>query len=254
MIYCFDGSYPGFLTAVFESFERRHFQVTPVANNEFSGTLFEEIFEIITDVNKAERVQRGLLKKLKKNEVHDIFKVFLSEQQEVWKALITIMQQVFLGNNAILQNFGDPHVLLFDQTLTSVNRERHRMKAFIRFQKSDDGMFQATIEPDFNVLPLITDFFRKRYADQPWIIYDIKRNYGVLYDLNSLTEVQLSAVEQDSLMKSDQLVTVDEQEHHYQTLWKQYFKSTNIIARKNMKLHLQHVPRRYWKYLIEKQD
>lgn len=26
-----------------------------------------------------------------------------------------------------------------------------------------------------------------------------------------------------------------------------------IDARKNLKLHIQHVPRRYWKYLIEKQ-
>ena len=33
---------------------------------------------------------------------------------------------------------------------------------------------------------------------------------------------------------------------------KNYFKSTNIVARKNTKLHTQHVPKRYWKYLTEK--
>jgi probable DNA metabolism protein len=45
----------------------------------------------------------------------------------------------------------------------------------------------------------------------------------------------------------------DEKESLYQELWKQYFDSVNIKARRNMKLHIQHVPKRYWKYLIEKQ-
>ena len=42
-------------------------------------------------------------------------------------------------------------------------------------------------------------------------------------------------------------------EELYQKLWHSYFQSINIEARKNTKLHLQHVPRRYWKYLTEKQ-
>ncbi|MGB1209996.1 MAG: DUF4130 domain-containing protein, partial [Lacinutrix venerupis] len=41
-------------------------------------------------------------------------------------------------------------------------------------------------------------------------------------------------------------------ELEFQQLWKDYFKSTNIKSRKNMKLHIQHVPKRYWKYLSEK--
>jgi len=43
------------------------------------------------------------------------------------------------------------------------------------------------------------------------------------------------------------------QEFEFQTLWQDYFKSTNIVSRKNMKLHIRHVPKRYWKYLSEKQ-
>ena len=45
-----------------------------------------------------------------------------------------------------------------------------------------------------------------------------------------------------------------EAEPDYQVLWKSYFDSVNIPERKNMKLHLQHVPRRYWKYLSEKRE
>jgi probable DNA metabolism protein len=44
------------------------------------------------------------------------------------------------------------------------------------------------------------------------------------------------------------------EEHEYQTLWNDYFKSTNIASRINPKLHTQHVPKRYWKYLSEKKE
>ena len=38
----------------------------------------------------------------------------------------------------------------------------------------------------------------------------------------------------------------------YQQLWCTYFDSVNITARKNMKLYIQHMPKRYWRYLTEK--
>jgi probable DNA metabolism protein len=44
----------------------------------------------------------------------------------------------------------------------------------------------------------------------------------------------------------------EEDEEIYQHLWKNYFHSVNIPARKNTKLHLRHIPKRYWKHLTEK--
>jgi len=45
---------------------------------------------------------------------------------------------------------------------------------------------------------------------------------------------------------------LQENEPDYQVLWKSYFDNVNIPERRNMKLHLQHIPKRYWKYLSEK--
>ena len=39
----------------------------------------------------------------------------------------------------------------------------------------------------------------------------------------------------------------------YQTMWKAYFQAVTIPERRNLKLHLRHVPKRYWPYLTEKQ-
>jgi probable DNA metabolism protein len=163
------------------------------------------------------------------------------------------MQVIFKTDATVLDNFGDAHVLYFAQTLKKVSRERHRMKAFVRFNKNSDGLFTCMIEPDFNVLPLITDFFKNRYADQSWLIYDLKRKYGMYYNKTTVQEVTLDSQEKSALSTHTQSITLDEKDEHFQRLWQQYFHSTNIPARRNMKLHLQYVPRRYWKYLPEKQ-
>jgi probable DNA metabolism protein len=42
-------------------------------------------------------------------------------------------------------------------------------------------------------------------------------------------------------------------EKNYQNLWRKYFEHVNIKERKNMKLHIQHVPKRYWSLLTEKE-
>ncbi|MNF16020.1 hypothetical protein D3C80_2188690 [compost metagenome] len=47
-------------------------------------------------------------------------------------------------------------------------------------------------------------------------------------------------------------IELDEQEWLYDQLWKDYFHSVNIQARQNMKLHIQYVPKRYWRYMNEK--
>jgi probable DNA metabolism protein len=39
-----------------------------------------------------------------------------------------------------------------------------------------------------------------------------------------------------------------------QTLWQRYFAAVNIAQRANPRLHLNKLPRRYWRYLTEKKN
>ena len=120
----------------------------------------------------------------------------------------------------------------------------------MRFELLKDGVYFAEIYPDFNVLTLIIRHFKNRYQDQKWMIYDFKRGYGVYYDLKTTEIVTLDNDKQILLQKGDSIF--DEKEINYQKLWVEYFDHTNIKERKNTKLHVQHVPKRYWKYLTEK--
>src|SRR5690606_37948066 len=114
-----------------------------------------------------------------------------------------------------------------------------------------DDIFYCGIEPDFNVLPLIMKHFKDRYADQKWIIYDLKSGYGLFYDLDNVEEISMEIKHRQHLnATNDDLLS--EKEGLYELAWKDYLKSTNIEARKNTRLHVKHVPKRYGKYLSEK--
>lgn len=250
-LFLFDGTLEGLLTSVFEYYERKPGTIRLVAAAHFEPVLLDEVLEITSDEAKARRVWEGLRKKIGSDWLLRFYKAFLSEDAQTFQQLFHFACYIFDNPKGAEQNFGHPAVIAVTQMERSVSRERHRMKAFIRFQETADGIFYAPIEPDFNVLPLISQFFKNRYADQRWIIYDLRRKYGLYYNLDQVAEIVL---EQAPELKSNSLSEdlLHGKEQLYGLLWHDYFRSTNIPARKNMKLHIRHVPKRYWKYLTEK--
>jgi probable DNA metabolism protein len=147
------------------------------------------------------------------------------------------------------EDYGNRYVLRVAEMVRMIRREKHRMEAFIRFQKLQDETFYSAIEPDFNILPLLGKHFKNRYTDQKWIIYDMRRNYGLFYNLHAIEFIALDF----STTRPDNVIsTYTEDEGLYQNLWKNYFNSVNIPARKNTKLHMRHIPKRYWRFLTEK--
>jgi probable DNA metabolism protein len=250
--YLYDKSLEGLLTAVFEWFERKPGQVVLQDISCHQPNAFEQAFEVYTDRKKADRVWAALLKKVDKGWIRRIYCAYLSELPETQDQLFQLICYLFQNPAGAENNFGNAQVLHVSQMAKKVEREKHRMEAFIRFQETSSGMFYCGIDPDFNVLPLISKHFKNRYADQQWLIYDLKRKYGLFYDLNTLEQVEMEFTT-EALKTNANATIVSPKEELYALLWKDYFKSTNIPARKNTKLHIQHVPRRYWKYLTEKQ-
>lgn len=251
--YVFDGSLEGLLCGVFEWFERKPGPVLLKVDATYQPDAFTSVLFIHNDERKADRVWKGLQAKLPKDWIRRFYCCYLSELPAAYTALFEFACYIFANPVGAEKNYGNPFVLSLSQTARKVEREKHRMEAFIRFQHTADGIFYCGIDPDFNVLPLIMNHFKNRYADQQWIIYDIKRNYGLFYDLEKVEEIKLDFKDQNTKASLSTPSVLSEKEGLYAVLWKDYFKSANIPARKNTKLHVQHVPKRYWKYLTEKQ-
>ncbi|WP_423148165.1 TIGR03915 family putative DNA repair protein [Rubrolithibacter danxiaensis] len=247
----FDGSFEGLLCCIFAIYERKLKSYKIIEEN-FLISPFDTIIPVHTERTKAERVWQGLKKHLSPEKLASFYYCFLSEENNSPQLLTEFACYVFDNpGKEVETNYGKEQVLKLSQISRKVARERHRFEAFVRFKKTADELYFSSIEPDFNILPLLISHFKSRYADQKWAIYDLKRKYGIYYNLQDVEFIEMDLKELKNRLNS--VEKMDKSENDFQELWQIYFKNTNIESRKNTKLHTQHVPKRYWKYLTEKQ-
>ena len=65
--YIFDGSFEGFLTLIFDFYTRKPKAIKVFPEQLYQATMFEETYNIISDPEKAKRVNKALKNKLKRN-------------------------------------------------------------------------------------------------------------------------------------------------------------------------------------------
>ena len=268
LVYTFDNTLDGLLTAVFDSFFLHQQPEYLLAEGEQLPLFADEPHRVVTDSEKAERVWKGLEKNLSKDGLHMITISWLSEERALNQPLFNFICKVFKTKvKGLERNASDPDVLEVRNTCRRVLHEQLRMKQFIRFQKAKDGTYLAVVSPDHNVLPLITDHFSDRFNDQPWLIYDAKRHYGYYYSLtpnpspkgegSNYKVIRVTFEDEDAVPfdlsngKMDDDVLSDN-DQLFQDLWRTYFKAICIKERMNPKKQLSDMPRRYWKYMTEK--
>jgi probable DNA metabolism protein len=140
----------------------------------------------------SERVWNGIQQRLSTRNKQLPFYAFLSEEQGIEMKIYRFLRRLFSEQFNIETDFGDPDVLYLTQTSRKVKQEAMRILQFVRFQHTKDGLYFCGIEPRYDVIPLTIDHFRSRFADQKWLLYDLKRDYGVLYENNKVVEVEIS--------------------------------------------------------------
>ncbi|WP_426060943.1 TIGR03915 family putative DNA repair protein [Hymenobacter sp. B1770] len=250
--YTYDGTFEGLLTVLFTIYDWRAAPSSIQPEATAQTGLFAQPAHRETDEALATRVWDGLLKTMDHEARARLYHVFLSEDPERELLIFRYIDLALRTDRDISENYANADVRRIQRLAQQMFREKHRMEAFVRFEKSTDELFHATIDPDFDVLPLIAAHFTKRYADQRWLIYDRRRYYGLYYDL---THTDVVKFENSSAQTSTSVsaTVLDEREPLFKLLWQSYFDHVNIPERKNLKLHRRHIPLRYWKYLSEKQ-
>ena len=252
IVFRYDKTFDGLLTAVFDAYNRKVFPNKLLGLEDIEPLFTDETHTVATQDDKATRVWTALQKKLSKTSCNMITLVWLSELDGSDELIFRYIHKAFDNKHSIEMNFADSDVLEIQQIAGKVNKERLHIMQFARFQKAADDIYFAPISTIYNALPLAISHFKDRFADQKWILYDVKRDYGYYYDLNTVTEMTLDTDKKflDGKLDED-LMAADEK--LFQQLWKSYFKAMTIKERINLKLQRQHMPRRFWKYLTEKQ-
>jgi probable DNA metabolism protein len=198
-LWIYDKTFEGFLTLVYYCYEMKIFpdNISGNINNQLS--VFPESYNVITDEVKAKRVWSGLHKKISSTSCQLLYHAFLSEICDVELLILHYIREVFESQINIELNFGNQYVLEMLKLDKKVTREAQRILMFVRFQKTVDEIYYASFDPKYNVLPLVIKHFENRFADQKWILYDTRRNYGFYYDLTNTSEFRFT----DSLINPD---------------------------------------------------
>ncbi|MDR2928613.1 MAG: TIGR03915 family putative DNA repair protein [Cytophagaceae bacterium] len=249
--YRYDGTFQGFLCAVFDIYSRRDDPVA-IHPTEVPSLLFTDKYTVITNAERAERVWDGIVRTGGEKTGEHIYHAFLSCEKNVEILLMRYLRHLFLCKRPVMDDLAYPDVLKVFQLYRTVSREAHRILMFLRFEQSADGVYFAPFAPKYDVLPLTLNHFKSRFASQSWIIYDTARNYGFYYDLQTVERITIN--EPAFNRETGKLARNAEHpdENQWQALWQIYFKKTAIAERKNLLLQQNFMPKRFWKYLTEK--
>lgn len=250
LVFCYDKSFEGLLTAVFDAYDRREFPERLIVEGRPEPMFTDSVHHVITDRERAERVWKGLRRKVERNISHMLMCLWLSEEEGADELLMRYLFKVFDSPRGVYYNFADDDILEAKKIAHKVTQEGHRLIQFVRFRKAADGTYFAPISPRYNSLPLAVSHFRERFSDQKWIIYDMKRGYGYSYDLERVREISIEFREgmQNGTLPGEM---ADGSEELYSRMWKEYYNTLAIEERLNPSLRRRNMPVVYWKYMTE---
>ena len=241
--YIYDGSFDGFLSAIYDCYYNKTPDNIESENNYDIDMLYEDKL-IETDIIKSNKVSEAISNKISKDALIHIYQAFLSETAGIEFKLFKYIQLGFRIGKKINDFLTDETVNEVEKYSRKVGLEAHRFLGFVRFQEFKGGILYAAIEPTYNILELIGNHFKARLSNERWIIHDVTRKIGIVYENNEW-------ILQD--IKFEKLESHEREELFYQNLWKVFHKSVAIKERTNEKLQMQFMPKKYWNNLIEMQ-
>lgn len=250
LVYRYDKTFDGLLSALFDAYSLRAFPDALIGVDDPEPLFMQSLHDVVTDTAHADRVWRGLERRLSVRMRSMIVHAWHGEQAGSDCVMLHCLRRVFDQGGEVLADQADPDIRALNRLALKVSHECERLKQFVRLQKAADGTFFAAVTPEHDALPLALDYFTDRFADQRWLIYDRRRDYGYYYDGHLARRVTL---EDDRGMIADKLADrwLAEDERQFQLLWKNYFRALAIPQRTNLRQQRHMMPRRYWKHLTE---
>ncbi len=146
------------------------------------------------------------------------------------------------SNLQVLDDHADADVRLLEQFDRTVRRDKHKMRAFLRFRAVEDKdtggeHFVAWFEPDHHIVRANASFFIRRFANMRWSI--LTPQLSLHWDGTVLREGP--AAQREDAPSGDPT----------EDLWRSYYAAIFNPARLKVGAMLKEMPKRYWKNMPE---
>lgn len=157
-----------------------------------------------------------------------------------WDLLYRVAYRLVFENKKLLEDQLDPDVIQLYSRAKLINRDIHKMKAFVRFkevQTPEGTIYMAWHNPDHRIMRLAAPFFRDRFNGMKWMIMTIDESAS--WDGENLTFSEG--------VPESKAPLIDDKED----LWKIYYRSIFNPARIKVSAMKKELPVRHWKTLPE---
>jgi len=160
----------------------------------------------------------------------------------------------------------DPSALLQDRSVAAVVQAArragglaHQYLGLLRFRLVHDQLYMAEFAPDCHVLPLILPHFTDRLSDQPFVICDRRRQLAAWYRPGRGCSLHLLLDPEQEIASAGALPALPgpsesgsrDEGSDFEQLWQLYLTRLAIPERRNRKLQIANMPKKYWRYLTE---
>ncbi len=239
LVFAYDGSFDGFLSAVFDAFSIKVLPSDVVVFDDMEPSLLK-IHYVATSREHAKRVETGIANKLGVGVLNMVQKAFLFDETGKENAIMRFIWKAFREGRNTGSKIGDEEVNRVFKMCTAVNNEAERHRQFARFS-DNNGALVSVIHPKHFVLPLIRPYFCARIKNEHFMIFDAEHGAALIHSPERTAVIPVESLE----------LPADTDDRFYSSLWKSYYRHIAIASRYNPTCRRTHMPKRFWQYLPE---
>jgi uracil-DNA glycosylase len=203
----------------------------------WGGVPEDDLFSVSTEKEKAPKFESNKVPRL----FLELAQACVCHSDPQRFALLYQLLVNCIKNPHVLENAANPLVSKINAMCKSVRRDKHKMKAFVRFNEEfevegDRRKFVAWFEPEHFIVEETSSFFMRRFSDMDWCIATPK---GTSIFTNGNLSFSPDA--------ADRIELNDENE----SLWKTYYANIFNPARVKLNAMRSEIPKKYWHNMPE---
>jgi len=154
-----------------------------------------------------------------------------------WNLLYTVLWRLTHDEPHLLNDHSDPELRRLHLMEKAVRRDRHKMRAFVRFREAAAQTYIAWYKPEHHIVRLNADFFVRRFGSMRWAI--LTPDESVYWDCEQLQFGP--GLPRESAPAEDQV----------EDLWLTYYGSIFNPARIKLAAMQKEMPAIHWDTLPE---
>lgn len=208
--------------------------------------LFSEYVHVEADLEKTEKVIRSIQKKISLEAWQWVYLAAMSFEPGRLDAIYRFLLFGFTYGRQVTQMLAAEPVAELLRLKKKVGNEMHFFREFTRFSSVGGRVYVSHVEPKCNIIAMTAEHFADRMPSEYWIIVDDARRIAAVHPKNeSFYMTELTEAEVENLKESEKGKDV------YTELWKEFFRTIGIEARKNPTCQRNMMPLWYRKHMTE---